>query len=245
MVIGSWLLAESGLGVGDWELREGLQTVGPMLPWWRTIPVTLIHGKHMRFLFAILAFASSVRAASIGIAVVDEAGLPLKDILVVVQKLEPREEEICRTLTNQQGRARGVELPPGLYRAIATTPYGLWSTTAVEFLAPLSAGEVTLEVHPVPTRGYGDIATVGKRIRDIQVLQASGQPAVAAEVLVRDKEATLQLERRYKTDASGKAKIELVGTPTIAVVVFEGILVSQEVGDDEPATIRLGVRKAP
>jgi hypothetical protein len=100
-------------------------------------------------------------------------------------------------------------------------------------------------MHPVPTHGYGDIVTVGKRTRDIQVLQASGQPAVAAEVLVRDREATFNLERWYKTDASGKAKIELVGTPTILVIVFEGILVSQEVGDHDPATIRLGARKAP
>jgi hypothetical protein len=62
----------------------------------RCYPVVV---KQVRFLIAVLAFAFSSRAASVGVAAVDEAGVPLKDILVVVQNLEPREQEICRALT--------------------------------------------------------------------------------------------------------------------------------------------------
>jgi hypothetical protein len=179
------------------------------------------------------------------ISVVDASGVPLKDVLVVVQNLNDREREICRSLTDEQGRACGAAFSPGLYRAIATTPYGLWNTTAVEFLASRSVSKITLTMSPKGTHGYGDVVTIGLAKCDLQVLQSDGRPAVGAVVLVRDREVTLFLERSYRTDAAGAARIELVGTPTVVVVVFEGILVSQEISERSSATIRIPVQQAP
>ena len=197
-----------------------------------------------RFLFAAIICVGSAWAANIGISVVDAAGLPLKDVLVVVQSLE-RGQESCRALTDTMGRACGMELSPGLYRAIATTPYGLWNTTAVEFLASQSPSQVRLKMSSKPTHGYGDVVTIGNPTRDLQVLQSNGQPAAKAKVLVRDSEVTLSLVRWYTTDALGKARIELVAGPAIVVVVFEGMLVSQEVSATGPSTIRLPARAIP
>ena len=77
---------------------------------------------YMRFLFATLIPAFSGLAANTSISVLDASGVALKDVLVIVQNLERRGQEICRSLTDEKGHACGAELSPGLYRAIATTP---------------------------------------------------------------------------------------------------------------------------
>ena len=199
----------------------------------------------MRFLFAILACVVPALAANVNISVIDASGAPLKDVLVILQTLERTDRELCRSLTDEQGHACGMELSPGLYRVIGTTPYGLWDTTAVEFLAARSSSQVTFKMNPTPTHGYGDVVTVGSPTIDLEVLQSDGRPASEAEVLVRDREVTLHLERWYKTDRMGKAKIELVGDPTIVVVFFQGMLLSREVVGTDPVTIRLPTGAGP
>ena len=45
---------------------------------------------------------------------------------------------------------------------------------------------------------------------------------------MRDRDATLHLERRYKADNKGAAIIELVGKPTVMVVVYGDVLLTTE-----------------
>src|ERR1700690_2292580 len=111
----------------------------------------------MRVLLVALVFASSAWAAGIDVAVVAGAGLPLKDVLVIIQTLERSDRELCRSLTDAHGLACHAELTPGLYRAIATTPYGLWNTRVREFWVAQANATVTLEMTPMGTHGYGDI----------------------------------------------------------------------------------------
>jgi hypothetical protein len=115
----------------------------------------------------------------------------------------------------------------------------------MEFLASRGPSQAILRMSPKTTHGSGDIVTIGAPTRYVQVLRSNGQPAAQAEVLVRDEEATLHLERRYKTDNSGRVRIELVGKPTIVTVVFDGSLVSQAVSDTGSATIRFPTRLDP
>lgn len=204
-------------------------------------------GVNMRLLLAALVFAGSAWAAGVDFSVVAGDGLPLKDVLVIVQTLERSDRELCRSLTDAQGLACRAELTPGLYRAIATTPYGLWNTRVREFWVAHANATVTLQMTPMGTHGYGDIVTLGLPSAGIQVLQSNGEPAPKALVIVRDREATLHLERFYMTDAAGKTSIELTGDPTVLVVVFNGTVLSQEVSKSprpSPVTVRLPAQAA-
>jgi hypothetical protein len=69
--------------------------------------------------------------------------------------------------------------------------------------------------------------TTGPRAQ-LQVIGPGGQPATGARVLVRDRDATLHLERRYKTDKKGTTNIDLVSAPTVVVVVYGDIVSTTE-----------------
>ena len=69
---------------------------------------------------------------------------PIPEDLVIVKSLEKPGNELLRAHTNKTGNVPPVDLKPGLYRAIATTPYGLWVTAAREFL--VKPGQIEMEV---------------------------------------------------------------------------------------------------
>jgi len=165
----------------------------------------------------------------------DGSGAPLENELVIVKNLDDHARELLRGLTDRNGDVPALDLQPGLYRVIAAYPYGeIWETQIREFLAVAGRPrQIVLTVSPMPTHGYGDvIPTPGPKI-SLQVVDADGRAMQGAIVLVRDKDATLYLERSYETDAKGKAKIELVGAPldgaTVVVVAYKDILVTREV----------------
>jgi hypothetical protein len=147
---------------------------------------------------------------------------------VIVQDLDHREREIVRVLTGESGEIPTINLDPGLYRVIAAAPYGLWQTQIREFLVNDTPVRLVLRVDAMPTHGNGDIVTLGATHTFLRVLDPDGHPAVDAQVLVRDKSATLHLERWYKTDASGSAKVEVVGNPLVVVVIFGKTLMTHE-----------------
>jgi hypothetical protein len=164
----------------------------------------------------------------------------LKDELVIVQELHNREHEVLRVLTDGAGKIPTIDLHPGLYRAIATAPYGLWETQVQEFLVGEKAVRLALHVGPMPTHGNGDIVTLGAKKKKLRVLKPDGQAASGAEVYVRDRNATLHLERWYKTNAAGETEIELTGDPTVAVAVLGDSLATREISDkDDAPTVRL------
>ncbi len=191
----------------------------------------------MPYLLLAAALLGLVPQVPLTLRVEDASGARLKDELVIVQDLNAREREVLRALTDQNGNVPVPDLKPGLYRAIATSPYGLWETEIREFLveegSPL---EVVLKVRPMPTHGYGDIVTVGAPQSELRVLGSTGLPVSRAAVLVRDRNATPYLERWYQTDAKGLAKIELTSSPTIVVVVYQNKLTVKEISE-KPATI--------
>ena len=174
------------------------------------------------------AATQDVPAIPVTVAAQDPSGAPLKNELVIIQDLDHSEREITRGLTNENGAISPLNLHPGVYRAIVTAPYGLWKTKIQEFLVNDAPVRLTVEVEVMPTRGYGDIVLVGTRHVRLQVLTSDGRPAVGASVLARDEDATLYLERWYRTDTSGEATIEAVGQPLVLVVIFGKTLVTHE-----------------
>src|SRR5579872_2829876 len=164
----------------------------------------------------------------VNIKVEDGSGASVKDELVIIQDLNNREHEVLRALTKEDGTLPPFQLQSGLYRVVATAPYGLWQTSIREFLVGQQSTEITIKVQPVPTHGYGDIVNVRTIRRQLRVIGSDGSPASGASVLVRDRDATLHLERWYKTDKKGTTPIEMVGDPTVVVVVYGDVLLATE-----------------
>jgi hypothetical protein len=147
---------------------------------------------------------------------------------VIVQDLTNREREILRVLSDEQGNVPTLDVPAGLYRVIATAPYGLFQTSVREFLVGREATQVVVTAQTMPTHGYGDVVTAGTARVQVQVIGSDGQPATGAHILIRDRDATLHTERWYTADEKGMATIELVSEPTVVVVVYSGEPVATE-----------------
>lgn len=188
---------------------------------WSTIPILTV----------LLWTGSSSRRVLVRVE--DSSGAALKNELVIVQNLDDHEREIFRGLTNIDGTVPPIDTTPGLYRAIAAAPYGLWDTEVREFLVSQESTKVILRVRPRPTRGYGDIFTVGTSWLKMQILRSDGEPAAGATILARDTLATPFLERYYKTDSRGRARIEAVAYPLIVVVVDRNSLLTKEISRNE------------
>jgi hypothetical protein len=178
---------------------------------------------------AIPAVPQGKLRSAVNIVVKDESGAPIQDELLILQDLNDHQREMGRALSDKNGEISTFNVGPGLYRAIATTPYGLWQTQVREFLVNDIPVQLELVVQPMPTHGNGDIVLVGAEKLLVTVLDSDRHPVVAATVLARDREATLYLERWYKTDQSGGAAVEVVGDPLVLVVIFGKTLVTREI----------------
>ena len=163
------------------------------------------------------------------VSVQDGSGGPVKNDLVILQDLDDHEKEIVRALTDLDGRIPPLRLGPGLYRAIATAPYGLWQTRVSEFLVQDIPVNLIVAVEPMPTHGAGDVVTVETKRTNLRIVAADGHPASGAIILAHDAYATPYLERWYKADQFGKTEIEITADPQIIVVVFGGMILTREV----------------
>jgi hypothetical protein len=187
-------------------------------------------------LFVVMPSVAAV-TYTVKIRVEDSSGAVVKDELVIVQDLNNREHEILRALSDRDGNAPALELPSGLYRVIATAPYGLWETSVREFLVGKQSTDIVVKVQGMPSHGYGDIVTLGTPRVQLQVIGPDGQPANGARILIRDRDATLHMERWYTADDKGIAKIELVSEPTVAVVIYADMLVTSELAQHDSSPV--------
>jgi hypothetical protein len=163
----------------------------------------------------LLIISVSASAATLRVKLVDQTGAGFNDVLVIVKSLEGR-GEVFRALTNGAGSVPARELTPGLYRLIATCPYGICQTKVSEFLVSDRPVEIELTLKVLPTRGNGVTIRPSDRM-GIQVVDTEGRAITAAEVLVRDSEA--QNEHWYKTNSAGQVEVELpLGNVTLIVL---------------------------
>ncbi len=157
-------------------------------------------------------------SAQVRITVTATDGSPLRSALVIVQRVQPGgDHELLRALTDNSGATVTPPLDAGLYRAIATYPYGKWETSVREFLVRGDAVNVQLRLAPAV-----NIDAVSTSIGQltVHVLDASGRPAEGARVLVRDAQASPRSEHWGTTNAQGTTTLELTLNPAVLVVVY-------------------------
>jgi hypothetical protein len=157
--------------------------------------------------------------------VLDQTGAAFPDVLVIVKSLAGK-GEIFRGLTDQTGSVPERDLAAGLYRAIATCPYGICETKVTEFLIGDTPVELELKVDVSPTRGNVAIVGPSNRLK-LEVLDTQGRPVTSAEVLVRDSNA--EFEQWYKTNGEGEADVEPRGTMTTLVVLYNRNLTTETI----------------
>jgi hypothetical protein len=182
---------------------------------------------------ALLA-CSQANAVPVRLRILDQTGAPFPDVLVIVKSLAGK-GEIFRGLTDQAGSVPERDLVAGLYRAIATCPYGTCETKVTEFLVGDAPVELELKVDVSPTRGNVAIVGPSNRLK-LEVVDAQGKPAASAQVLVRDSNA--EYEQWYKTDSEGEVEVEPRGTKTTFVVVYNRTLTTETIGSEAIQKLR-------
>ncbi len=191
----------------------------------------------LRILAVCLMSCASCVAAQVTVTVTDPKGTPLKDALIIVQDLQGQHHELFRALTDEQGTIPPHTLNPGLYRAIGTYPYSHWETDVREFLVRDDPVKVQLRLSPAAGL---DATAVSTGTLTVHVLDANGQPAAGARVLVRDAHADPDSEHWGTTNAQGTTTLALSLTPAVLVVVYRDQLYSFPAsGFDTERTLRL------
>jgi hypothetical protein len=181
----------------------------------------------------VLLVSSRSSASPVHLRVTDQTGAAFPDVLVIVKSLAGK-GEIFRALTNQAGGAPERDLTAGLYRAIATCPYGICETRVTEFLVSDAPLELVLKVDVSPTRGNVAIVGPSNQLK-LDVLDGQGKPAIAA-VLVRDSNA--EFEQWYKTNSEGEVDVEPRGTMTTFVVLYNGTLTTETISSESVQKLR-------
>lgn len=173
----------------------------------------------------VLLVSSQASAAPLRLRVLDQTGAAFPDVLVIVKSLAGKGETF-RVLTDQTGRVPERDLPSGLYRAIATCPYGICETKIIEFLVGDTPVELELKAEVSPTRG--NVAIVGPSNRmKVEVLDMQDKALPSAQVLVRDSNA--EYEQWYKTNGEGEVEVELLGTTITFAVLYKGAFTEETI----------------
>ncbi len=129
-------------------------------------------GLHFLGMWLLLAMTPSSFAADVAVHTVDQNGAPFAGVLVIVKSLDG-DGEIGRHLTDQNGVVAPLRLGSGLYRLIATCPYGACRTMAQEFFGSAVGHDLTLRLRDA----------AGTKTR-IQVLDPSGAPVPGVLVII-------------------------------------------------------------
>jgi 5-hydroxyisourate hydrolase-like protein (transthyretin family) len=175
------------------------------------------------FAFVSLAMCSAPGFATpVTIHVTGANGAPLPGALVIIQNLPSNtEQELSRELTNEDGEVTLKSVEPGLYRAIATDPYRSWQTEVEEFLVKEQPVTVSLRLERQATDDPV-VASVGSLT--VHVLDAGGNPAAGATVLLRDSAAHPHAEHWGRTDVSGSVTLDVTANSSVLVIVYNGQL---------------------
>lgn len=202
---------------------------------------------------------SQTSTAQVNISVATTSGTPLRDALVIVQRLNVPgmpalpsnsqasaqtsesghlQQELFRALTDQRGSIAPHALSPGLYRAIATFPYGRWQTVVQEFLVADQTVEVRLRMPPT-AEGEDDFPVAAGSLT-VHVVAPDGRAVVGAHVLLRDRDAHPRSERWGTTDAQGVVKLEITANDAVLIVIYNSKLYSFSANTyDTEETLRL------
>jgi len=155
--------------------------------------------------FVVSILSPTLHAATVKIrtAYPDHEGV--SKVLVIVRSIEGQRVEFARELSGPEGWIPSLELPAGVYEAIATCPYGYLPTTVFDF----SVGDepATMEI---PLRLPATDQTVNLNQMDwhVRVIGDDGQPALNVVVIGRNEDASTGVSVA-RTDARGLATISV------------------------------------
>ncbi|HEY1207167.1 MAG: hypothetical protein ABSH46_00925 [Bryobacteraceae bacterium] len=169
----------------------------------------------------LLASVGLATAAPVRIRVTDPAGAEgLGKVLIIVQALNGK-GEVSRNLSDSNGWAPAMQLPPEVYRVIATFPYGYWFTQVREFVVADSPVEIVLHMDGAVV----ERVQVPELEARVTVIDKDGKPAENAIVLGRDPEAIFH----YWTtaDANGHATVKIGVNGADIVAIYKGRVVSK------------------
>lgn len=174
-------------------------------------------------MFSLLLFALAVSPAGdavspLRVSVKDRTGAPFANVLLIVKSLDGGGERI-RALSDASGEVPETHLSRGLYRIIATCPYGICETKVTEFLVgsdPVELG-LTLDVRPTT----GDVVLSDVKLQ-VAVVGPRDEPASKASVLARNSDATI--EKWYVADKKGELLIDALSEPMTLAVSYAGRL---------------------
>lgn len=161
-------------------------------------------------------------ATTVRVRTIDPAGEKLSNALVIVRSIDGDQSEVLRALTGANGLAPEVNVPPGAYEAIATYPYGPWTTEVKDFM--VQADPVTLELQLGVLPGQ----TVELDVIDwhVRVADARGRPVANAWVIGRTPDATEGVSVA-RTDSHGSATVTLHVDEAEVTVLYKGQSYSQ------------------
>lgn len=177
----------------------------------------------MRILIGLI-FISPATAATLRVHVVDPSSAPFPKVLVIIKSLDSG-REIVRELTDANGRIRTIELDAGVYRLVATCPYGLCKTAVREFLAAQLTDEMLVTVQLPATDVFGELLGA-PRLR-VVLKRPNGSLASKVRLLVRDLKA--RREKWYVSDENGSVVIELIDDPVVLVAIHDGTIFSRQI----------------
>lgn len=175
------------------------------------------------FALGLLPSSLHADAAPVHVNVLDQTEAAFPNVLVIIKSLD-RKTEVSRALTDARGGVPQQEVAPGMYRIIATCPYGICETKVKEILVRDAPVQLQMTVDVAPTRG-NTFQTGPARTLKVEVSDNQGRPANRAEVLVRDAEA--RNERWYRTASDGTVSVDLPDGPVTVVVLYAGTLTSK------------------
>ena len=171
--------------------------------------------------------ASTESKAALHVTVKDRTGAAFPNVLLIVQSLRGKGEQ-SRALSDSGGSTPRIELEPGLYRVIATCPYGLCETKLKELLIGSDPVDLalTLDVRPI-SRG----TLVGDLKFHVNIMGPDNRPASGAHVLMRNSDASV--EEWLVADEDGELLVDAIQEPIILVVSHAGRLEERNVGPEE------------
>ena len=171
----------------------------------------------------LVAFVMSTTASPVRIRVTDPAGAEgVARALVIVQALNGK-GEVLRTLSDSNGSIPSMDLSAGVYRVIATYPYGYWFTQVREFV--VSDAVVDIELHM--EGAVVEAVQVPEVQIKVSVVDQMGKPAPDALVLGRDPAA--KFNHWAKADEHGQAMVTIGVNGADVVAIYKGQVVSKRV----------------
>lgn len=166
--------------------------------------------------FSLLLPLICLQLSATDIRVVSKSGTPMKNVLVIVRSLDTG-HELGRFLTAENGKTPSVDFDQGLYRVVATCPYGTCETAIKELFAG-EAGDTLTVTTPARAIPHTPLPASARK-EALTIVDPQNRPLRDVQVLVRSVDGVRG--DWYITRANGGTPISLVDDPSVLLVLYQ------------------------